>query len=74
MIKRTPKFKDFEVVQLICDFSYLPIGTRGTILHIYENEFDFAYEIEFIDKSGQFIAETFAIKESFLTSCTAFKK
>ena len=72
MIKRTPKFKDFQVVQLICDFNYIPIGTKGTILHIYENEFDFFYEVEFINKSGEFIEETFAIKESFLTSCTEF--
>lgn len=72
MIKRTPKFKEFQVVQLIFDFRYIPIGTKGTILHIYENEFDFAYEVEFIDKSGQFIEETFAIKESFLTFCTEF--
>lgn len=62
---KIPKYKELRVIKTIKPYENILEGTVGTILLVYENEP--AYEIEFIDKSGNFIEGTFALIESYIT-------
>lgn len=61
-----PKFKELQVVKLIKTFENIPTDTIGTILFICINEQEIVYEVEFIDKLGNFY-ETLAVPELYLT-------
>lgn len=41
--------KELDVVRLVQEFNGFPIGTKGTIVHKYD---DSMYEIEFFDEIG----------------------
>ncbi|WP_375036962.1 DUF4926 domain-containing protein [Acinetobacter sp. RW6] len=62
---RSPKYEEYQVVKTIKNLNSLPIGSIGTILIVYTSTNKIAYEVEFIDKDGNFIG-TFTVEEPFL--------
>lgn len=64
---KIPKYKEYQVIKTIKPYENILEGTVGTILLVYANENEPAYEIEFIDKNGNFIEGTLALIEAYIT-------